>query len=160
MNVRIGFDGYVIDPINGIVYGPLGRPVGSRDTSGYLQIDGRTRGLGIRSAHRLIWQAAVGPIPDGMEINHRNGVKTDNRLSNLELVTHQENIQHAYTTGLKSNAGERHPSHRLTAADVREIRSLYVRNSKTHGARALAERYGVGRKCIADVVIGHTWRTV
>lgn len=42
--------------------------------------------------HRLIWEAFNGPIPDGMQINHINEDKTDNRLENLELVTPKENL--------------------------------------------------------------------
>lgn len=45
--------------------------------------------------HRAMWEAFVGPIPKGMEINHKNLDRADNRLDNFELLTHRENIQHA-----------------------------------------------------------------
>lgn len=51
-------------------------------------------------AHRLVWTVLRGPIPDGMQINHIDGCKTNNSPSNLELVTPSANIQHAYDTGL------------------------------------------------------------
>lgn len=41
--------------------------------------------------HRLIWEEAYGPIPDGMWIDHINGDKHDNRLDNLRLATGQQN---------------------------------------------------------------------
>jgi hypothetical protein len=47
------------------------------------------------AVHRAMWEAFVGPIPEGMEINHKNLDRTDNRLDNLELLSHRENIQHA-----------------------------------------------------------------
>ena len=47
------------------------------------------------AVHRAMWEAFVGPIPEGMEINHKNLDRADNRLDNLELLTHRENIQHA-----------------------------------------------------------------
>jgi hypothetical protein len=47
------------------------------------------------AVHRAMWEAFVGPIPEGMEINHKNLDRADNRLENLELLTHRENIQHA-----------------------------------------------------------------
>ena len=47
------------------------------------------------SVHRAMWEAFNGPIPEGMEINHKNLDRADNRLDNFELVTHRENIQHA-----------------------------------------------------------------
>ena len=42
--------------------------------------------------HRLVWEAFNGQIPEGYEVNHINEVKTDNRLENLNLMTHKENI--------------------------------------------------------------------
>jgi len=47
------------------------------------------------AVHRAMWEAFVGPIPKGMEINHKNLDRADNRLDNFELLTHRENIQHA-----------------------------------------------------------------
>lgn len=147
--------GFGIDPIAGTVIGKRGRAVGSVDTTGYLQVDGRTRGLGILSAHRLIWEAMNGPIPVGLEINHKNGVKTDNRLSNLELVTHAENIRHAYRTGLKSNAGEKHPRHKLTVRQVAEIRRLC---SEGVPRLIVAQQFGIHRRSVCDIVNRKTWQ--
>lgn len=47
------------------------------------------------AVHRAMWEAFNGPIPEGMEVNHKNLDRADNRLDNLELLTHRENIQHA-----------------------------------------------------------------
>ncbi len=49
--------------------------------------------------HRLVMGAFVG-LSDN-EVNHKNGIKTDNRLRNLEYVTRFQNEQHAWQTGLK-----------------------------------------------------------
>lgn len=150
--------GYRVDTITGEVVGMRGKPVGSKDSSGYLQIDARPQCGRMISAHRMVWEAMNGAIPVGMEINHRNGIKTDNRPDNLELVTHAENIQHAYANGLKSNAGEKHPSAVLTEDMVREIRRTYIRRKVT--AQMIADRLGIGRKAVSDVVCGRTWAEV
>jgi len=48
-----------------------------------------------RPIHRCIWEAFKGPIPGRLEVNHKNLNRQDNRLENLELLTHRENCQHA-----------------------------------------------------------------
>lgn len=69
---------------------------------GYLRLTlgipgtGRTRCV---QAHRVIWTWLNGPIPDGMEINHKDLVKTNNRPDNLEVVTPSGNIRHSYANG-------------------------------------------------------------
>lgn len=47
-----------------------------------------------KSVHRMVWEAFNGPIAGRLEINHKNLHRSDNRLENLELVTHQQNAQH------------------------------------------------------------------
>ena len=48
--------------------------------------------------HRFVWEAFNGQIPEGYEVNHINEVKTDNRLSNLNLMTHKENMNYGSRT--------------------------------------------------------------
>jgi len=48
-----------------------------------------------RPIHRVLWEAFNERIPKGLEVNHINLNRQDNRLENLELVTHQQNIKHA-----------------------------------------------------------------
>ncbi len=49
--------------------------------------------------HRHIWQQANGVIPKGMVIHHINGNKSDNRLSNLRMVTNTQNLQMSDSMG-------------------------------------------------------------
>ena len=46
----------------------------------------------ITPAHRIIWELHNGGIPDGKEIDHINGDKSDNRIGNLRVVTRSENL--------------------------------------------------------------------
>ncbi len=59
--------------------------------------------------HILVLESFVGKI-DGLQTNHKNGIKLDNRLENLEWVTPSENIRHAYKKGLAKVITGRHPS--------------------------------------------------
>ena len=49
--------------------------------------------------HRLVWESVNGPIPDGMQIDHINRIRDDNRIENLRLVTCQQN--HFNRSGVK-----------------------------------------------------------
>lgn len=79
--------------------GTVVRPVLTR--KGYERVGLWKNNKGkIESVHKLVMEAFVGACPKGLQINHKNGVKTDNRLSNLEYVTQSENMLHAYNSGL------------------------------------------------------------
>lgn len=55
---------------------------------------------------REVANAFIGPRPKGYQINHKNGIKTDNRAENLEYVTPSQNLKHAVKLGLKKpNSG-------------------------------------------------------
>ena len=73
----------------------------TQNRNGYIIVD--VYGVGQIRAHRLIWMYHYGLIPPDMVINHINGIKTDNRIENLELVTQKENMQHAFRTKLCVN---------------------------------------------------------
>lgn len=53
-----------------------------------------------RPVHQLVAGAFLGACPEGLEINHIDGNQLNNRMENLEYITHRENILHAHRTGL------------------------------------------------------------
>lgn len=65
-------------------------PVGYRNGRGYIEVHLGKRRL---SGHRIVWTHVHGQIPEGMEIDHINHVKTDNRIENLRLVSRRENMR-------------------------------------------------------------------
>lgn len=78
---------------------PAPRRLETKVKAGYLavRINAGSRAY-MLSAHRLVWTALRGPIPEGWTINHLDGVKTNNHPDNLEAVTQSDNNRHAYRT--------------------------------------------------------------
>src|SRR3990167_8609812 len=77
-------------------------------------------------AHKIVALAFIPNPLSKKELNHKNGIKTDNRVENLEWCTHLENMQHAYKNGfVKINRGSNHGMAKLTEKQVLEIRQIY-----------------------------------
>lgn len=106
--------------------------------------------------HRLVAEAFIRPLSEPDEVNHINGDKRDNRLVNLEIVTRQENVDHAIRTGLANYSGENNPQAKLTAKQVAEIRTKYVPGER--GYKSLAKEYGTTWSNIRQVVKRRNWR--
>lgn len=127
------------------------------DRNGYLStmiyIDGNPK---FCLVHRLVAQAFI-PNPDNLpEVNHRNGIKTDNRLENLEWVTHAENLRHARDTGLQVAAqGEKCSRSKLT-----NEQACYVRdNPDGLTCTQLAAKFNVHEKTISRIQLGRRYKT-
>ena len=103
--------------------------------------------------HRLVMEAFC-PI-DNMEsfdVNHKDGDKTNNKLSNLEWCTKIENMAHARNTGLfhpENRFGEKHPMCKLSSADVQKIRDLLAEGK--HTQHSIAVMYGVNDTTIHEI---------
>lgn len=84
----------------------------SVDTVGYLVVTPCVKGIRrVTRIHCLVADAFLGPRIHGMQINHKDGNKTNNIPSNLEYVTQAENMAHAGRTGLMQS-GVNHWSNR------------------------------------------------
>lgn len=71
-----------------------------------------------RMIHSLVAEAFIGPRPEGMVVSHKNHVKHNNPLNNLEYVTYAENSR------LSARRGENHASHKLTEKDIRLAKAM------------------------------------
>lgn len=101
--------------------------------------------------HRAVALAFI-PNPENKEqVNHRNGIKHDNRVENLEWCTNLENNRHARLNGLyrKSKRGEDNPYAHLTNEQALEIRHAILTNGVTR--QTLCKKYGVSIHVVKDV---------
>lgn len=118
--------------------------------TGYLRVmfykDGKTKS---HYTHVLVAKAFI-PNPDNKsDVNHINGVKTDNRVENLEWTTRSENIIHAFANGL-SKSGSKHGRAKLTPNQVREIRRDCIPGDPERGFKAFARKFKVTPKIIEN----------
>lgn len=122
---------------------------------GYLrvQFSGKTR-----TVHRVVACAYVASDIGKPFVNHKDGNKQNNHVDNLEWVTREENMQHAYNHGLKVSAGVKNGRARLSADDVAYIRKNYKPGDKTYGAIPLAQKFGVAHQTISAVAHRQTWK--
>ena len=102
--------------------------------------------------NRLVAMAFI-PNPENKPtVNHIDGIKTNNRVDNLEWATRNEQMYHAYKLGLKKPmCGVNHPSHKLSKEDVLYIREHYKAHDKEFGMLALARKFNVGEATIKRV---------
>lgn len=100
------------------------------------------------------------PNPENKsEVNHKNGIKHDNRSDNLEWMTHQENVIHSYKIlGKKNSLGEANGRSVLKDKDVKEIRAWWKTGDVT--IADLCRVWGVTRTVISFCVKNKTWRHV
>lgn len=104
-----------------------------------------------KTIHRIIM--SIFKRPDKRQVNHIDGDKTNNQLSNLEYCTAKENREHALVTGLRPRA----TNIKLTEKDVREIK---IRLSYGVSHAIIAEDFGITRSTITDINNGRSWTHV
>lgn len=125
------------------------------DTAGYVIVALLRDGvLKSTSTHILVAAAFIGPRPEGMEVCHNDGSKTNSRVENLRYATASENAadKHKHGTAV---FGELSPRAILTEHDIKEIRA-----AEGVTLAALAAKYGCVFSNIAAIRARKTWKHV
>ena len=130
------------------VVGKRGYPV--------VQLWGANKERKIRTVHQLMAESFFGPRPEGFEIDHKDGVKTNNLLPNLEYVSKRENLRRRDALGL-GHRGERTGNSVLKDSDISEIFRL---RSEGLSYSQIAAKIGSCPATIFNVVKGKTWTHV
>lgn len=115
-----------------------------------------------RLAHRMVWEAFVGPIPDGLETNHKDSNRTNAGLSNLELMTRAQNVAYEFSHNGRKPAnnpspGSRNGSSKLTEADIPRIIAMHHSGVRQKDIGAL---YGVSQRAISLITRREKWKHV
>lgn len=128
------------------------------DTKGYVRVVLYRNGKPIfKRVHRLVAKAFIANHLNKLQVNHIDGNKNNNYVSNLEWVTNQENMTHAIKNGLfdkqrNNNKGSKNNSAKLTEKQVLEIRNSTLSYS------VLANKYGVDKSNIYLIVKRKKWK--
>lgn len=128
-----------------------------KNKSGYLYVNlhDNARRRFIR-LHRCVLEAFKGRAPSSKHVTrHLNGVRTDNRIENLEWGTQKENMEDSVVHGT-SNRGDRNGQAKVSRNDVCEIIARYRQGGVTQAQ--LGEEYGVNHAQINRILSGKRWR--
>jgi len=141
---------------------------------GYLSVVIRQK---THMVHRLVATAFIQNPEGKTQVNHIDGNKLNNNVSNLEWCTPQENIQHAFDTGLnKAGIGVRQTyksaetkkaalanlkdKSKLTEDEVRYVRRVFKPRDEHYSATALAKQFDTSVTAMCKIVKGITYNHV
>lgn len=150
------YENYSINE-NGVVINKTGKVKCCRiSNKGYFEVNLYSDGVGKSFlVHRLVALAFIENPEKKPFVNHKNGIKTDNRADNLEWVTISENTKHAFEIGLRTATklfGSKNPNTKLSPFQVNEIK-----NATGVNQTALSIKYGVSRAQIQRILKGENW---
>jgi len=159
-----GFDGYTVSNLGRVksLLNPNKDIILKQaiSTSGYnrvfLRKDGSTH---TKYVHRLVAKTFLSNSENKREINHLDGNKLKNWVSNLEWCTSSENSKHALNLGLlDSVVGKNQHSSKFKEKDILKIRSLYAKGNETY--ESLAEKFGTSFGHIGQIVTRKRWKHI
>lgn len=153
----IGYDQYCADPSGKIYSLRSGRFLSCvEQRTGYLCVtlsqDGKRDNF---SVHRLVALTHLDNSENLPVVNHIDGDKKNNKVTNLEWCTHQENVQHAVDTGLRS--GTRNPDRSLTDERAHQVCRLICDNWRN---KDISKSLGVSQQIVANIRYGRDYQNI
>jgi hypothetical protein len=155
-----GFVGYSVSGCGDVFSAISGKILKHRMVGGYPMVTLCGEYKKPIHIHVLVLSSFVGKRPDGYVANHINGIKTDNRVENLEWTTQSENVSHAYKKGLRKI----NKAHRERCALLGKNKRSYTQEQcdeiqkKYTGARgeinSLAKKHGISRDAVSNILRG------
>jgi hypothetical protein len=125
--------------------------------NGYLLVDLYKGGIKKRiSLHRLVLLTFIKNTQNKSQVNHINGIKTYNRIENLEWCTASENQIHSLKTGLRRVLKGEDCDSKLTESQARIIK--YGLKSLTQ--KNISDIYNISRVTVSDIRRGKSWKHI
>ena len=110
-----------------------------------------------KRVHRLLAELFIPNPNNELFINHIDGNKLNNSISNLEWCSHSYNMKHAFRTGLINNTGEKNGMSKLNEEKVKEIKILLSNKVSQY---KIAELFNISRSAILKINLKQTWAHV
>ncbi len=145
--------GYVYNSVTGKLIKP------HKDSYGYYRVSTTCRGKKVNgSVHRLLATAFI-PNPDKLpQVNHKDGVKTNNNLSNLEWCSNQQNSDHANGSGLRDSMLGEGSHFNIHPEDL--IKSICILLEEGWRNIDIARKLSINTTLVSDVRGGRTWKHI
>jgi len=107
--------------------------------------------------HRLVAEAFIDNPYDKEEVNHKNGIKTDNYIWNLEWVTHKENVEHAEENNLTY-----HPKGENNHSKIKEKEVIKISNMilKDYSPKIICKKCKISKQIFQSILHKRKWKHV
>jgi Bacterial DNA polymerase III alpha NTPase domain/Bacterial DNA polymerase III alpha subunit finger domain/HNH endonuclease/NUMOD4 motif len=163
---KIGSNGIIVSNVKNGYGRNSGRTYGGSvmkqkiQKNGYVSIQLCKNGVRkTRLVHAIVAQSFIPSLEGKQFVNHRNGIKTDNRADNLEWVTSSENMKHAYAMGLGNHEHCIGVKSCKAVLDESQVINIIKKNKAGNmSQRKLAEEYGVSIGCISGIIYNQNWK--
>lgn len=130
-------------------------PVKDKDGYVIVSLSKRTGRPSTPRVHRLVASAFIKNPENKNAINHKNSIKNDNRVENIEWCTNKENTNHMIKFGKGMASGENHHNSIFKEEDIKKIRALLKMG---FNSAAIARLYNCHWTTIHSIQKGETWK--
>lgn len=152
----MGFPNYAVTRCGDVINVRTGRILKQVLCNGYLRVSlGRVKSMNI---HRIVALAFIeNDSPElKIQVNHFNGDKLDNDVTNLEWVTPEENTRHAHSTGLKQEF--RNLTLRSLSSEI--VHQICIRLDENIKPRFIAKEFNVDPTVVRKIKFGTHYKDI